>query len=133
MKAKIILDLDLHEMLPIIRKAFDEKTLQMFTHEPGKYGCLYAGPCAIGVCIPEPLRPLLDDGIGTNNEFAALSLFENGSFVCPENQREDICELQQLHDVCVGYVVDEYQKDRIKDFGDLLERLEAKYRPGVEL
>jgi hypothetical protein len=125
--------LDLQEMLPIVRKAFDEKTLQMFTAEPGQYGCLYAAPCAIGVCLPEDVRVALDDGSETDHNYAADSLFLFGYFTCPEGQGDDITRLQYHHDLCVGPPNEEDKANRISDFEAHLSYLEAKYRPGAEL
>jgi hypothetical protein len=127
------INLDLREMIPVVRKAFDEKSLQMFTAEPGQYGCLYAGPCAIGVCLPEDIREALDDGSETDHNYAADSLFIAGYFTCPEGQKDDIEALQYHHDRCVGPADEEDRTENIRRFGAFLSYLEAKYRPGAEL
>lgn len=115
--------LDLREMLPTIRTAFDNHELQAF--RPFKKGdfCSYAGPCAIGICVPDGVREKLDEpfkeGLGTG----AYTYFNTGVFTCPDGQRDDIENLQSLHDKCLGYYID----NPLSELNDFITQLEEKY------
>jgi hypothetical protein len=128
MTAKLRLHFDIRDMLPVIRKAYNEKTLQMFQPEtPGGRACTYAGPCGIGVCIPEPLRPLLDSGACTDGGYSACTLFDSQHFTCEEGQREDIELIQELHDSASLARPHAWYDARAAEFGKGLTDLESKY------
>lgn len=123
-----MLELNLKTMLPTIREAFDNKTLQMFTADEDAE-CLYAGPCAIGVCIPEDKRSYFDDysgcgatGIGT--------LIDDSLIGVSEEERTAIEDLQSFHDAAVRWCFikesDNY-KDAVARFERELSRLEETY------
>jgi hypothetical protein len=105
-----MVSLELRTMLPVIRKAYDDQSLQLFISEGP---CTYAGPCAIGVCLDPDTRVSLDNH-PTNTEIANLLM--EGVVTAPEDQHQDLCLLQIEHD-----------NGTAEDFGDLLTRLEAKY------
>jgi hypothetical protein len=122
-------NIDLRQALPTIRAAFDNKELQMFKNAEGDSGrCLYSGPCAIGICIPEENRAELDFPGTGGTSFDSHQ--RRGIFTCPPEQHADISELQRLHDALVvdrRYADDEYYARRVADFERLLIDLEDKY------
>ena len=134
-KVATIVSIDLRESLPKIREAFDNKTLQVFTRGVGPDGgcrCLYSGPCAVGVCVPEHLRKELDSFQATEID----CLIDLGAVSIPEDQAADLVHLQDLHDVALNYKmmcyrVDEFSQEEfdnhIASFESLLVSLEEKY------
>lgn len=104
-----MVSLDLRTMLPVIRKAFDAGELQM---QKNHMACIYAGPCAIGVCLDPETRTMLDDAENT----AISDLLLAGTVTAPANQHEDLHILQFTHDNVT-----------VEDFGEVLARLEKKY------
>jgi hypothetical protein len=130
-----IAHLNLKEMLPTIREAFDNKSLQMFTSPSNTtelVRCKYAGPCAIGVCLSEEDRAIFDAGVNTS----AWTLLSNtlgeeaNLFVAPENQHDDIADLQTSHDAATRAKADYseyYYTERVARFEALLKKLEEKY------
>lgn len=133
MTKPIVTEFNLVDMLPKIREAFDNKSLQMFTADKLD-ACLYSGPCAIGVCLSEEMRDYYDN-IGlkpfTNDDggemwlcVSADDLVGEGVFSAPEDQRNDLVNLQHTHDMALG----EGDDSRLHDaFRDLLSELEQKY------
>lgn len=141
--------------LPIIRKAYENEELQMF--KLGSYdGCLYAGPCAIGSCIPKEQRAYYDKAdeyITSYDETcsgpwstAVDELYKHGFFSFDSAEEAlDFAELQSAHDnatsvtlsdsPCFKYVDgkeelnDGYARklEMIDQFNDLLTELEQKY------
>lgn len=120
-------ELDFRTQLPIIRAAFDAKELQ--AQKPLTYGgCLYAGPCAIGVTIPESDRSAFDDK-GSHGT-SASSMFAYGVFNCPPDQYRDWVSLQQTHDSWTLKDRDGPLYEQMgREFEQLLAKLEAKYLP----
>jgi hypothetical protein len=114
--------LDLKTMLPVIRKAYDAGELEA-QKSSGNTSCHYAGPCAIGVCLPEDTRVSLDtlheDGGGTS----VGKWFYRGVLSCPPDQRDDWEVLQLEHD--------NWTSSKEDYFGILLKKLERKYDAGT--
>lgn len=120
--------LELKTMLPVIRKAFDEKTMQMFTQpdEEGPRLCKYAGPCAIGVCLTKSQQKRFDNSWRPDSSLAIRTLFQYDWAMADENEKNDIVRLQKGHDNSIG-VCDNDRKKAIADFGLLLYTLEKQY------
>jgi hypothetical protein len=118
------INLDIRKMLPIIREAYDNHELQMF--QEGKHtGCLYTGPCAIGVCMTPKEREIADCGSDVGGT-AIRTLVDFKIITIPEDQQDDIVHLQNLHDNATLYD-EEDRQSRIDYFGVLLASLEQKY------
>lgn len=120
--------LSLKEMLPTIRKAFDNKELQMFKRNQ-RGACLYTGPCAIGVCLTPEEQKILDNGIEDFGDSTIDTLYDNGVVEIDANEFQDIVSLQELHDSAVSSNkltsdISEYNQENFKNF---LEELEEKY------
>lgn len=114
----------LKEMLPIIRKAFDNEDLQMFRAGDFPQLWAYNGPCAIGVCIPDrETRDYLD-----SKEDSSIDYLIDQGIVQVTNQHEvsDIVALQTFHDSVLIRTFDE-GKSKIKEFENLLITLEDQY------
>lgn len=96
----VVTVLDLKVMLPIIQKAIIDKSLQIYTNPDPKYvGCKYAGPCAIGSCIPFDDREFYDSEGNTTTDTTVGSWMDHGGFVLVDrHQGNDICQLQLAHD-----------------------------------
>jgi hypothetical protein len=123
--------LDMREMLPTIRKAFDEKSLQMFKAEEneGTPGCFYSGPCAIGVCLDEDVQHYLD---GLSESLAEDSTDINTHFnegrVTTGDDPIDWVRMQIMHDGAIGWISDHQRRDKaIKEFEKYLTVMEQKY------
>lgn len=114
--------LDLKTMLPIIRKAFDEKTLQMFTWRP-REECLYSGPCAIGVCLTPEQRDEFDHCSRYGGSASLTYLFSMDKVGCATGEKEDVIRLQRAHDFSIGG----YRKVNSAAFENILIELEKKY------
>lgn len=116
--------LDLVDMLPIIRKAFDNKELQMFQDDDSGI-CLYSGPCAIGVCLDKEQQDALDNSFLFDNN--NIEVYMNADMIdFKANQQIDIILLQYYHDnvitsKCVNRSI------KIQEFDNLLKRLEKEY------
>lgn len=122
-----VVNLDLREMLPVIRTAFDNKELQAFTTvKPSGGICLYAGPCAIGVCIPEDKRALYDIESARSGT-AALTFMANDVFVAPKDQVHDISELQQKHDAVISDWHGIGEEACLAELDKFIKSLEEKY------
>jgi hypothetical protein len=79
--------LDLRTDLPKIRKAFDAGQL--------KQKGLYSGPCAVGICLPEPIRKELD----FHYCYSGIWVLEGrGAVEVAEGQLKDWEELQEAFD-----------------------------------
>jgi hypothetical protein len=125
--------LDIAKMLPIIREAFQNKTLQMFTRTDSFERCSYLGPCAIGVCLSEEERSILDSGEKTDTTYSIATLITEGYATCdPETGASDIAKLQRLHDIASRLYASR-KEERFKDFEEFLSSLEKKYRSDAEL
>jgi hypothetical protein len=121
----------IREMLPKIREAYDNKTLQMF-RKPGEDGyqafARYNGPCAIGVCMTHEQKDY-----GDNNEFNEYGLYcliENNIVVGLDPAESfDITELQAYHDRALNLAYKTYEEHeaQIARFGAFLTMLEEKY------
>lgn len=105
--------IDLKTSLSVIRKAFDNKELEMFTN-PG--GCTYSGPCVIGVLFDEHTRRYLD----VLPNYTLRDLVELGIISVPIEQLCDFSQLQIIHDSCL-------LNNHIEIFEKCLRRLEDKY------
>ncbi len=121
-----IIHFDLKTMLPTIRKAFDAGELQALDEEQVGGTCEYAGPCAIGVCIPKEDRVKFDRH-KNGGDTSASDWLRRGNFVIPKDQRDDFLQLQHLHDICIISISGKYHQDKIKSLGDLITQLEGKY------
>lgn len=104
MKSRFTLNRETH--LPIIREAFANKTLQMFNEEQCKASpsCLYQGPCAVGVVLPDDLRLYFDGGISAKHDpvsESVYSLFNEGELDSGGND-EWWEKLQSLHDAAAS-------------------------------
>lgn len=115
------------EMLPVIRKAYEDKTLQMF--QPYSFVACpsYCGPCAIGVCMTEEQRHAADNS--ACDSYAIDSLISEG--VIAENalsEEHDLVSLQRAHDVAFNCSHKGLKGECIKTFGELLTTLEEKYK-----
>jgi hypothetical protein len=135
-KPPFSVELDLREMLPTIRRAFDEKSLQAFTSDGSSGKCLYAGPCAIGVCVPEQYRARLDSLSSNPNPRPASmlstsirSLLTFGFIRAPEDQHADLAKLQSAHDTIVRYkkIKASDIENKVSTFERVLLDLEEKY------
>lgn len=108
----------IREMLVTIRRAFDNKELQMFNGQ-SRQG-LYSGPCAIGVCMTEEQREYGDD-----NEFSMYDINElvdcNIITGLTTEEISDLAVLQMEHESCSVFSKDP------KTFNDVLSLLEKKY------
>jgi hypothetical protein len=118
------INLNMKTALPIIREAFNNKTLQMFHGKGPGTGCLYAGPCAIGVCVPEDRRPQLDEGSSTDIESIVDA---GGQIIIPANELSDFARLQGDHDMAVVHSGSEYYDDYVKQFHATLVSFEEIY------
>jgi hypothetical protein len=88
--------LDLHTLLPKVRKAFDAKKLQCQRRYfvPDR-GCQYRGPCAIGIGLSLKARSRFD---GSNADSGIFDLIQTGKIKAPPEQEEDLSILQRAHD-----------------------------------
>lgn len=110
-----MLSLDFRVDLPKVRAAYEAKTLQAQTHAGKKTLPKYAGPCAIGVLLPEDLRERLD-----RKEYSRITtLLASGALTAPDDQHEDWGRLQIAHD--------QWKRTQFDHFLPVLEELEAKY------
>lgn len=107
--------LDLRTDLHLVREAFDAGQLQGQTASRGDL-CLYSGPCAIGVMLPEPLPDDRDNS-------AIEDLLTTGLIEAPTEQWEDLIRLQEAHDNMMSVV----GLPLASEFDHLLTELEAKY------
>jgi hypothetical protein len=96
-----MLDLRIH--LPVIRAAYEAGELPQEAR--------YAAPCAVGLCLPEDTRVLLDA-----EDYHIAFALNKGVVNCPSDQVIDWGKLQIQHDV--------WNK---KEFEKLLTELEKKY------
>lgn len=112
--------LEMVEMLPKIRAAFDNRELQMFNYDDEDKGCLYQGPCAIGVCLPENVRAEFDNREETG---ICVILDEPDLVDYNEEERCDIIDLQACHDS----VYSQRGLRTSDDFEQFLVHLEQKY------
>lgn len=104
MKSRFTLNRETH--LPIIREAFANKTLQMFDEGQckGSNACIYQGPCAVGVVLPDDLRRYFDGGTSVSEETVSNSvstLFNTGEL----DSSDDAAwweNLQGLHDAAAS-------------------------------
>ena len=121
------INLDLKTALPQIREAFDSRNMQLF-HDATRLGsaCIYAAPCAIGVCLTEEERIFCDEqdmpGIG--------SLIDDDLVQAPANQLQDMSDLQFAHDNAVSNNIigkEEFYQECVRDFATKLAELEVKY------
>lgn len=101
----MLLDFNIH--LPLVRKAFDARQLQMQTHP--HQPCRYTGPCAVGVCMDEHTRVSV-----INHPIDCL--IEDGVIIVPDGQDQDWTHLQVLHD-----------RGDLTGFSQFLTELETKY------
>ena len=120
------LTLNLRDMLPTIREAFDAGNLQVQdkarwpARDTGKSGT-YAGPCAIGVCLDEKTRSDWD----TFANSSIRQLYYKSLFVTDDI--DDLAELQATHDAGVGCYDAANHEDAVNLFAAKLAGLEAKY------
>lgn len=126
-----MIELDLKEMLPTIRKAFDAGKLQMQnvkSDDAQGMACLYSGPCAIGVCLEPEQQAFLDSQSNENGSDIGQLIEDKHIHVHPD-QGEDLCDLQERHDGVVSAIayhgID--SSEQFEAFETLLKRLEAKY------
>lgn len=84
------------------RKAFDAGELQIQTDPKlGSHGhyCLYTGPCAIGVSLPEELRETLDKADTMIAEGGSISVYSAVYMNHIETDNLEVLEtLQEAHD-----------------------------------
>lgn len=93
--AEPLFTLNKREHLPIIRRAYLNGELQM-QGELTSRRCRYAGPCAIGVTMPEDIRVALDTAkCQGGTEIAQLN---DWGYVLISDDPEWWVELQQHHD-----------------------------------
>ena len=121
------IELNISEMLPIIRKAFDNKELQ---YQKEKLvdnigpSCLYSGPCAIGVCLTKEQRKYCDSE--SHGDTSVGYLLAEEIFIANEDEADDLRRLQEVHDTQITYF-DQVGYDDIPDFEKFLSELEKKY------
>lgn len=123
---KPIANLDMRFCLPIIRKAYNGQQLQMFKdYSTSEFKpCLYAGPCAIGVC----LTPIAQEALDVRLDNTSISVYlRKGIVTAPKEQHEDFFRLQETHDQVLNGDLE------VVDFGHVLSQLEQKYlsRTGI--
>jgi hypothetical protein len=116
-----IIKLDIKSMLPVIRKAFDEKTLQMFTASADSY-CQYSGPCAIGVCLTQDQQRYLDELADDSSIINYIAV----GYVTVTGDASDLSTLQNLHDRCVTEIA-VGQHESVEKFDYMLKQIEEKY------
>lgn len=117
------IELNMKDSLPTIRKAFDEKKLQMFVERSAACSPIYAGPCAVGVCMTEQEQAFCDN----RSEYSISSLMNDEIVIVPDNEYEDFSTLQMRHDAaCIGIDHENYPV-RLSDFEEFLVSLEQKY------
>ena len=112
--------LDLRLELPKIRAAYNAGELEA-QKIAGEVMCHYAGPCAIGVCLPEDTRVSLDTAPEGQDGTSFGSWVERGVLSCAEGQYADWTALQLEHD--------NWTSSQEDYFGQLLTQLEIKYDP----
>lgn len=100
--------------LPKVRAAYNAGELQAQKAKSGT-GCLYAGPCAVGVCFDPDTRVSLDKKLYGS----VRALIEMGLITAPADQEEDWIRLQDAHDHWKVWGTD--------NFLPVLEELEKKY------
>lgn len=123
MGKRIAVHLSVGAMLPIIREALDNKTLQMFTAGEDSE-CLYSGPCAIGVCMTPDQRAHFDRCPLESSGTGIYGFLRSGAITT--DNAEALKELQSFHDAAVrevGIVRDK----KINEFVDYLAQLEEEY------
>lgn len=141
--------LDLKEMLPTIIKGVQEKTLQCYK-ENDSIKCFYAGPCVIGICLPEDIRSVLDNSVisevcdkfgitpteDNEEELVEYAKFNSSFFeyhilgvfiVDNDNQVHELDHLQTLHDDVVRAGSDPNSKYKILQFEHYVKELAKKY------
>ena len=114
--------LDLREMLPTIQRAVTERTLQCYPEDRARW-CAYSGPCVIGACIPEEVRRDWDSRENFKGP-GLIAMFSEGHARCPEDQQEDLINLQVAHDMAVH---DHPGRPRLVEFESMVSQLCAKY------
>lgn len=110
----------LKDALPIIRKAFDNKELQMF-NEGGSKLPKYSGPCAIGVLLSPEDREFLDKF----HPDEAITGIEDIIIECSQEAKV-FRTLQHYHDVVVTTPNDKVTKAFIELFETKLTSLEEQ-------
>lgn len=106
-----MIKLTMKEILINARRAFDAGELQMQKGDMGNTGCLYSGPCAIGISVPVEMREKLDNtGYDTSIDYLQTIGLVKIDHI------EDAERLQQAHDT--GF---------INLFEKTLKELEAEY------
>lgn len=111
------MELNLLTLLPKVRRAFDAGELQC-QKEPGEASqCLYSGPCAVGVGIPENRRR------GFDSCGAIDGIIREGFIQVPADQADDFMVLQFAHDQVASSIFSQ----PLSYFEKELARLEAKY------
>jgi hypothetical protein len=115
----------IREMLPKIREAYDNRTLQMFNDERTDNPS-YNGPCAIGVCMTQEQRNYGDD-----NEFSVYGveeLIDYGILIgLSGSEIRDLSDLQSEHDSVLWTPPGPNKEEWIAEFGKMLSKLEKKY------
>lgn len=115
-----MISLNFRTDLPKIRAAFEAKHLQAQHPSVSNFCPLYAGPCAIGVLLPDHIAALWDI-----NRDSIETLFRQNQAACPVEQLDDWDRLQSIHDRWMLFG-EENEKHR-DEFVALLTELEAKY------
>ena len=117
--------LSMRQVLPAVRKAFDEKNLQAFQTEIDHSKGLYQGPCAIGCALPEITQRTLD----ASGDYSGIrNLVERGTVVVPDGEIGDLERLQNAHDGAVPtrHRLD-YHDDTLQHLELVISELEEKY------
>jgi hypothetical protein len=125
--------LDLAQCIGTIAAAVKARTLQTYLPTPpGDDGhCRYAGPCAVGVCLPVDLRPKLDDTARTDDgDLSIASYFDSETLSCPVGQYWEWGELQDSHDMSMCSALSSPARAAaLQRFEDHVAAMQAKYAP----
>lgn len=124
MMTSVPIELNLKEMLPTIRKAVTEKSLQCYNEFDGYVTPSYCGPCAVGVCLSEKDRSYCDT---REDAYAIGSMIVTGYIKAPADQIEDFIKLQRSHDRACRPNGEE-KAEFIGKFEELVTTLERKYK-----
>ena len=93
----------------------DLKKVRANINMAGMGECKYSSPCAIGAMIDDPAERQSLDAINLADVPNVQSLLETGRISAPEDQHDDLAELQAWFDAAAP------------DFEEVLTELEAKY------
>ncbi len=127
----MIIKLDMATVVRNARLAFDAGTLQAQQPTRGslisKKGCLYVGPCVIGVSMTQQERDAADT-LYQETTTSITNLIRRGLIEMPLDQQGDAGHLQGLHDT--WHLTDRDTPDYAEakgEFNEFLIQLETKY------